>query len=173
MMTKYRWFDREFVFDSPVWMFPDIVERLRGTPARIEDSIRGLEQQIVVRRDADAWSILENIGHLLDTEPMWMGRLYDLLGGKQILRPADLENTATYQADYNSKSVDSVVPLFRKNRMQFIERLDQLEESDVLRSAIHPRLNKPMRTIDLALFVAEHDDHHLAQITRLKGLFLA
>ena len=30
-----------------------------------------------------------------------------------------------------------------------------------------PRLGTPMRLVDLAFFVAEHDDHHLAQITFL------
>jgi hypothetical protein len=28
-----------------------------------------------------------------------------------------------------------------------------------------------MRVLDLIFFVAEHDDHHLAQIARLKKLF--
>jgi hypothetical protein len=34
-------------------------------------------------------------------------------------------------------------------------------------SSLHPRLQQPMRLIDHALFVAEHDDHHLARITEL------
>ena len=33
--------------------------------------------------------------------------------------------------------------------------------------AWHPRLDRPMRVIDLAIFAAEHDDHHLARITEL------
>jgi hypothetical protein len=37
-------------------------------------------------------------------------------------------------------------------------------------SALHPRLKTPMRIIDLFLFVAEHDDHHLARITELARL---
>ena len=28
-----------------------------------------------------------------------------------------------------------------------------------------------LRVIDLAFFIAEHDDHHLARISELKGLF--
>ena len=36
------------------------------------------------------------------------------------------------------------------------------------RTATHPRLGTPMRLIDLALFVAEHDEHHLATITALR-----
>ncbi len=35
------------------------------------------------------------------------------------------------------------------------------------RSAHHPRLNRPMRILDLMVFAAEHDDHHLARISEL------
>jgi len=45
--------------------------------------------------------------------------------------------------------------------------LDSYDESSVVRAALHPRLQQPMRVLDLAFFVAEHDDHHLAHITRL------
>jgi hypothetical protein len=41
----------------------------------------------------------------------------------------------------------------------------------VQRTGLHPRLNQPMRVIDLILFIAEHDDHHLARITELKQAF--
>jgi hypothetical protein len=33
--------------------------------------------------------------------------------------------------------------------------------------AIHPRLNKPMRLVDMLFFQAEHDDYHLARISDL------
>jgi hypothetical protein len=34
-----------------------------------------------------------------------------------------------------------------------------------------PRLNQMIRVIDLAFFIAEHDDHHLARINELRRLF--
>ena len=34
-------------------------------------------------------------------------------------------------------------------------------------TARHPRLKKEMRVLDLAFFIAEHDDHHLARISEL------
>ena len=48
--------------------------------------------------------------------------------------------------------------------------LEQLTEEQIFLSALHPRLKTPMRTIDLFLFVADHDDHHLARITELVKL---
>jgi hypothetical protein len=36
-----------------------------------------------------------------------------------------------------------------------------------MRSAMNPQIHKPMRLLDLAVYIAEHDDHHLATITVL------
>lgn len=56
---------------------------------------------------------------------------------------------------------------FRVARTELVRLLSQADEATIVRSALHPRLRTPMRLIDLAFFVAEHDDHHLAAITEL------
>src|SRR5437588_106511 len=96
-MRRTKWFEREFDFSLPVGVFPCVVERLRGTPARIED----------------------------------------------------------------------LLARFRAARLRLVRRLEALSEEEVAASALHPRLQKQMRVIDMALFVAEHDDNHLATITEL------
>ncbi len=53
---------------------------------------------------------------------------------------------------------------FRGERDAIVARLEALSDEEVRRSSLHPRLRVPMRALDLALFVAEHDDHHLARI---------
>src|SRR4051794_12598014 len=92
-----RWFDRRFAFDLPAAMFPLVVERLRGTPARIEDKVRGLSPEVLTRRDGDAWSIQEQVGHLLDLDELHTGRLDDFLAGAAVLRAADLTNRKTQE----------------------------------------------------------------------------
>jgi hypothetical protein len=44
-----------------------------------------------------------------------------------------------------------------------LERLDD----ELERCVVHPRLGTPMRLVDLAYFIAEHDDHHLARLREL------
>ena len=56
-----RWTERKFDFTLPEALFPVVVERLRGTPARLEDRVRGLSPDILTRRDGDAWSVQEHI----------------------------------------------------------------------------------------------------------------
>ena len=76
-MASYRWFDREFDFAIPAWMYPNVVERLRGTPARLEELVRPLTATLLTTRDGKRWSIQEHAGHLWDVEMLWDARLYD------------------------------------------------------------------------------------------------
>jgi len=56
---------------------------------------------------------------------------------------------------------------FSQIRQQTLALLEDIDDETVFKSALHPRLKTPMRTIDLFLFLAEHDDHHLARISEL------
>ncbi len=165
--TRLRWFDRRFAFDLPAGMFPFVVERLRGTPARIEDKVRGLAPEILTRRDGDAWSIQEQIGHLLDLDELHTGRLDDFLAGAPVLRAADLTNRKTQEAGHNGRPLADLLAAFRREREAFVARLDGWDLTTMSRTALHPRLQQPMRVLDMALFTAEHDDHHLARMTEM------
>jgi uncharacterized damage-inducible protein DinB len=162
-----RWTDRRFTFDLPENLFPVVIERLRGTPARIEDKVRGLSPTLLTRRHGDAWSIQEHIGHLLDLDELHAGRLDDFLAGAEVLRAADMTNRKTHEADHNRRPIADLLQAFRRERERFVARLDAWDEGLIGLTALHPRLNQPMRVIDMAFFTAEHDDHHLAQMTEL------
>ncbi len=162
-----RWFERRFEFDLPNTLFPNVVERVRGTPARIEERVRGVATATLTRRLGETWSIQENVGHLLDLEPLWLTRGRELAAGAAVLTAADLDNRKTHQANHNAFPLASLLEAFRRERGRFVSLLDNADAALLERTALHPRLRTPMRLIDLALFVAEHDDHHLARIGEL------
>ncbi len=168
-VARARWFSRAFTFDLALSAYPNVVERLRGTPARLEERVRGLDAATLTTRVGDRWSIQENVGHLLDLEALWLRRLDDFETGAERLHSADLTNRATDEAHHNSADVAEVLARFRRQRATFVARLDAYDDAFIARTALHPRLAQPMRVIDHALFVAEHDDHHLATITALLG----
>ena len=167
MVEITKWIDRRFEFNFPVGVFPCILERLRGTPARIQELVRNIPEAVLTKRTDGKWSIQENIGHLIKVEELHDGRIDDYLAGKETLRPADMKNRRTFDADYNSQDIDTVIESFRTVRMNFLGRLEEQDEEIVSRSAHHARLNISMRLVDMAYFAAEHDDYHLAVITRL------
>src|SRR3954467_2447671 len=113
MIESQRWFDRQFTLGLPRWMYPNIIERLRGTPARLEDRTLKLPMETLTRRDAGRWSIQEHAGHLLDLEALEMARLADFEARRAVLTPADVENRKTIDADHNSKSIVELLASFR------------------------------------------------------------
>src|SRR6266545_128476 len=170
---KMRWMDRTFQFTTPVELFPTVAERLRGTRARVEEKVRSLSPAVLTRRDGEAWSMQEHLGHLLDLDELHLGRLDDYEAGAESLRAADMRNRKTQEADHNRREVKHLLQDFRRERRRFVERLESLSQEALARSAVHPRLRQPMRVVDMAWFVAEHDDHHLARMTELQRRFEA
>ena len=163
-----RWFERRFSFEhlGPD-DFPFLLERLRGAPVRVEDKTRALASGILTRRVGEAWSIQEHVGHLLDLDALHDARLDDYRAGAGVLRAADLQNRKTHEAAYNERPLAEVSRAFRGQRGRFVERLHAWDPKRLDATAIHPRLQQPMRLVDMLYFVAEHDDHHLAWMTEL------
>ena len=165
------WFERKFDYSATQNLMPSIIERLDGTPVRVRQKMERIDPSIITLQLNGKWSILEQIGHLGDLEPLWLGRLDDILNSENIMRAADLENSLTNVANHNSRSWQDLLERFESLRNITVQRLQNLKEEDAFRTSLHPRLKTPMRTQDLFIFVAEHDDHHLATMTALANKF--
>ncbi len=161
------WFDRTFPDKPPIENFPFVIERLRGTPVRVRARTSVLSRAQSAMRVDSAWSVLEQVGHLGDLESLWLGRIDDFMNGELELRPADLTNRLTHESHHNERGLDDLLNIFDTARKQLVDRLETMSLDDAGRSSRHPRLQQPMRLIDLCLFVADHDDHHLAVITKI------
>ena len=171
MTNRIKWTDRKFDFSFPVGLYPEMIERLRGTPARLEERIGSLSPDVLRRRDGERWSMQENAGHLLDLESLISQRLDEYLAGARELHAADMSNRKTYEANHNELAADTILNGFRAAREQLVSRLDGFEPEVFARTAHHPRLNVPMRLVDMIFFQAEHDDFHLTRISELRRLF--
>ena len=171
MVTRVKWTDRKFDFSFPAGIYPEMIERLRGTPVRLDELIAALSPEVLRRRDGERWSIQENAGHLLDLESLVRQRLDEYLAGATELHAADMANRKTYEAQHNELEVNTILGGFRTERLELVTRLEALEAEVFARSAHHPRLNVPMRLVDMMFFQAEHDDFHLARISELRRLF--
>lgn len=172
MSRHLKWTERSFQFAFPVEVFPEMIERLRGTPARLEDRVKSIAPEILTKRDGERWSIQENAGHLLDLESLVKQRLDEYLAGATVLHAADMSNRKTYDADHNQVSMAAILTDFRGQRTHLVTLLDHLPLDTFASVAHHPRLNLPLRLVDMVFFQAEHDDYHLARISELIRLFV-
>ena len=161
------WFERKFDFTFPVEQFPNLCVRLRGTPARLDEILRGVSGDVLVRKPGEKWSAQEHVGHLFDLESLWMARVDDFVAGGDTLTVADLSNRKTQEANHNSRNMADILADFRAARLSLVDRVGEFQPVLFARSMLHPRLKQPMRLVDHLYFVAEHDDHHLARIWEL------
>jgi uncharacterized damage-inducible protein DinB len=158
------WFERKFDFSFPAELLPNLLARLRGTPARLEEALRGQAHATLTMKPRGKWSAQEHAGHLLDLEPLWLARVNDYVRGSETLTPTDLQNRKTDEANHNARPLEEILSEFRAAREKLLQRAGELDASLFAQSIPHPRLKTPMRLVDHLYFAAEHDDHHLALI---------
>jgi uncharacterized damage-inducible protein DinB len=170
-MNRIKWIDRKFSFNFPTELYPEIVERVRGASARLDEYLNSAPAEILTRRDDGHWSIHENAGHLFDLDALTLDRIEQYVAGVPVLHAADITNRKTSEANYNSVAAATIARSFRERRLAVVNRLESLDADMFARSAIHPRLNIPMRLVDFVFFEAEHDDYHFTRIHELLKLF--
>jgi len=167
-MPKWTWIERTFRFDYPVSKWPDLLERVRGTPARLEERLaRILREVLIYKPPGGGWSIQENVGHLIDLGYLPMERIEQILAGEKELIAADMGNQKTNQGHHNQRHLGDLLAEFRADRARLVARFESLTEDDWGKSALHPRIKQPMRIVDIAYFDSEHDDYHLGRIGEL------
>lgn len=121
------WVQRRFSFDFPVSLYPNILARFRGTPARLEDAARGFLRERLIAKPDGKWSIQENAGHLLDEENLFRTRLKEYLAGAEFLTPAPY---ATVELTHNNVSIESILERFRHDRAEDLAELANLRPDD-------------------------------------------
>ncbi|MBL7977580.1 MAG: DinB family protein [Bacteroidetes Order II. Incertae sedis bacterium] len=169
MLKKTNWFDRIFSPIQDNGLLPGVIERLDGTPIRLNDKVKRLKD-VDKNPFVGGWSIKQEVAHLMLLETLWFTRLQQIAHGEEYLISADLSNRATHEADLSGISILELSEDFAQERYKMTDWLQNCTAPALNKTARHPRLGTPMRIIDLAYFVAEHDDHHLAQITFLSAL---
>src|SRR6202140_5328127 len=142
------WFERKFEFSFPVELLPNLCARLRGTPARLEETLRERSHEILIAKAQEKWSAQEHAGHLLDLEPLWLARVEDYVAGRDHLTAADLTNRRTDEANHNARPLEEILSQFRAARTTLLNRAAEVDASLFTRTLPHPRLKTPMRLVD-------------------------
>src|SRR6185369_17796713 len=138
-MPSIKWIERSFNFNFPVELYPQIIERLRGAPARVDEYFNAAPAGVLSRRDDGHWSIQENAAHLFDLDALTLNRIDQYVAGLPVLLPADVTNKATTAANYNEVSAATISKSFRERRKQIVDKLESLDAEIFARSAVHPR----------------------------------
>ena len=146
-----------------------LLERVRGTSARIaamfaRQPVENLHLQVVGK-----WSVLEHVGHLITLQDRFEGRATDFEQRRSSLCDINLADQQAILQGHRLRSVGDVLEEFRLKRLAFASRVQRFHQSVLEHVAYHPCQNVRMRPVDMLLWIAEHDDHHLASIRQTLG----
>lgn len=165
--TTGKWFDRKFDFSFGMEMYGTLLARLQAAPNMFKQITSVLPAGVQVLKPGQKWSVKENIGHLILLEPLWQKRFEEIKKGSLGMSPADVSNRATDEMNFNKFSLQELTSSFTSQRAGTINFLNGVHQTDFSKRSIHPRLQQPMRIIDLMYFVAEHDWHHLDAVLNI------
>jgi hypothetical protein len=160
MIKTIDWFERTFTFGTPKEMLPFLLERLEGSIYRIEAKVKGVNDNVLSEKYNGKWSVKQNIGHLAEIDLISNHRIDEMRAGAEQISPAVFE-----PKDYNPWPIEKVIALFREARLSNLDKYKTISETDLAKASIHPRLKQKMTPVDLALFDAEHDDHHILKMS--------
>ena len=158
------WLYRRWRFDFPAELYPAIIERLRGLPARTDEIASSLTESQMSASHEGGWSVKRHLGHIADLEALITQRLDAYEQGVAVLPPADMQNEETVNADHDDQPIADVLSRLRQRRESTVARLETYPRDFFARSAWHERLGMQKRVVDTCVFFADHDDHHLALV---------
>ena len=158
------WMHRRWSFDRPTELYPVVLSRLRGMPARAEQACRELDRAHAIAKQNGAWSIHQHLGHLIDLEELFVVRLDAYEAGADTLPAADMTNARSNTADRDTQPMSELLAGVRGARAATLDRVSKYPRDFFGRSAWHDRLGIHKRVVDTCEFFADHDDHHLAKI---------
>ncbi|HUP12660.1 MAG TPA: DinB family protein, partial [Niastella sp.] len=156
-MSVLKWFERKFDFSFDLDEYTAIYQRLQQAPAKLVELLQNEADDTLSHQPAGNWSVKEHTGHLSVLEPLWRVRMHDILAKKPSLTPTDLNNSVTTGAGFNRYSIPELLQKFTAERNETIRLLDSIDIKTYPHTSLHPRMQKPMRLIDIAYFTAEHD----------------
>jgi uncharacterized damage-inducible protein DinB len=166
-MSISKWFERKFDLSFDVEQYSTIYQRLQQAPDTLANMLQNKPADILTQQPDGKWSVKEHTGHLAQLEPLWRTRIQDILEKKPSLTPTDLENKATSEAGFNNHTIEELIWKFSKERKETLALLESINVKDQHGTSLHPRMQQPMRIIDIMYFTAEHDEHHMGVIQEI------
>lgn len=168
-MEILPWSQRSLPFGKATAELPYLLERMQGTPIRMSELLRGLPLERLTLGAQGRWSALEHAAHLLLLDQRLQSRVDDFAARRPGLCRIDLADQHEQIATQKHRPPGDLLEEFRLTRLHLVRRIRSLDEGALGHRASHPCLGVAYGPADMALWVAEHDDHHLLTVRRLLG----
>jgi uncharacterized damage-inducible protein DinB len=148
-------------------LYSAIVCRLKTQHQALREIIKNIDDdKLHAQPPPGKWSIVDNIAHLASYQPVFIGRIHQILKGEN---PAFGAYRADDEADFIAAQKLPLPELLSKidgQRRQILELITNLNDEELLLTGTHPKFG--VLTIPgWTEFFLLHEAHHLFTIFRL------
>jgi rubrerythrin len=143
---------------------------LEATPAQVAMMIIGVDDSILTHKpSADEWCAKELVGHLIETDRLYQGRVRTILAGSGVVEFSDpqLPWEAHHGKGYEEMPAGELVQRLEASHAASLAIMVDLTPPEWCRLGIMKGAVRSL--VDLGTWVANHDRGHLPQIRRLCG----
>ena len=158
------WSDRQLVFGKGLDELPVLLERVKGTTARLVHITAHVPRERLILRPFGKWSIFEHISHLIYLQDRLDERVDDFEARRPELCAIDLSGQDPILAKHRGQELGDLIEEFRLKREYFVRRVQDLDPGAARHTALNRCRGVRMSIVDTVLYVADHDDHHLASM---------
>ena len=139
----------------------NLLEILSNQLGDVRELLAGLsEDQASYRYAEGKWSIKEVIGHLMDTERVFVYRALSIARGEEQSLPGFEQDEYVVTGGFDSRSVDSLRSEYESIRAATLSFFQSLDEAAWLKSGIANDAGVSVRA--LGYIITGHEAHHLA-----------
>lgn len=134
---------------------------LRQQRARVLEMLAGLsDRQAGFRYAPDKWSIKEMMGHLIDTERVFVYRAMSIARGEKQSLPGFDQDEYVVTGGFDARSVESLQSEYEAGRNATIAFFESLTEASWLETGMANDVTVSVRAI--GYIVPGHEAHHLS-----------
>ncbi|HVS90826.1 MAG TPA: DinB family protein [Mucilaginibacter sp.] len=148
-------------------LYSALVCRLKTQHLAIAEIIKHVDEKRLTREpEPGKWSIKDNIAHLVSYQPVFIGRVHQMLKGGT---PAFNAYKADNEPDFLHARELPLTELMNRlngNRRQILELITNLPDDDLLLQGTHPKFGA-MTITEWTEFFLLHEAHHLFTIFKL------
>lgn len=147
----------------------DVLVALRQQQAESEATLMSLSDEAAsFRYAADKWSVKEVVGHLCDTERVFVYRALCIARGEDQPLPGMDQDVYVAGAKFDLRTIDSLAEELAAIRSATIALFDNLDQPGWKRSGIANEVSISVRAI--AFIIAGHESHHMWILSEKYGV---
>ena len=141
------------------------LETLARFPEALGQQVQPLSDTLLRYKPAGEWSAIENVGHLIDIDVLWLARIRQMLAAETPTMAAINVDQSVLQHNYQHKQLVSLLHTHAENRAELIAFLRTLKPMHMERVGIHPTRG-PLTVAQSIGVIVWHDGAHTEQIAK-------